>query len=119
MSETQPETPAPPAPDAPEASAAPAAAEPVPQQQPEGLAARMEALEARAAAAEQRAEDLAAELRAKAAEIEDLVVTKLPGHFLHLANGDVVESEGAIPTHVDLGDEDSPKVVPVVHAFDR
>jgi len=101
MSETPPEAPAQP---------------PAPEQD---VNARLAALEARAEAAEQRARDLAAELAAKAQEMEQLVVKKLPEHYLHLANGDVIESAGAIPTHVDTGTADQPNVVPVVHAFDR
>jgi uncharacterized coiled-coil protein SlyX len=105
MSETQPEAPAQPA--------AP------PPAQPSSIEERMAALEARAAAAEARAHDLARQLAEQAQEAEQLVVKTLPEHWLHLANGDVVESAGAIPTHVDTGDENTPQLVPVVHAFDR
>jgi len=100
MSETQAEGPAQPA--------------------PGDVTSRLAALEARAAAAEQHAADLAAELKAKTEEIAELAVTRLPGHFLHLADGQVIESEGAVPTHVSVPDgTPEGKTVPVVHAFDR
>jgi ABC-type nitrate/sulfonate/bicarbonate transport system substrate-binding protein len=61
------------------------------------------------------AEAKIAELVAEKAEHVEIVAKKLPEHWLHLANGDVVESAGAIPTHVAVDD----KVVPVVHAYER
>jgi hypothetical protein len=48
-------------------------------------------------------------------KVTTLVVRKMPQHWLHLADGQVLESEGAVPTHVAVGD----KVVPVVRAYER
>lgn len=41
--------------------------------------------------------------------------TPEPTHYLHLADGSVVDHAGALPTHVAIGD----KTVPVVNAFER
>lgn len=48
---------------------------------------------------------------------EPAAASRVTTHYVHLANGTVVEQDGAIPTHVDLGDENNPQRVPVVAAF--
>jgi phytoene dehydrogenase-like protein len=71
----------------------------------ERLAARLRATEAQ----------LAELLREKAEAAEAAIARVLPQHWLHLADGSVVESAGAIPTHVAPEGDGTP--VPVVHAY--
>jgi hypothetical protein len=40
-----------------------------------------------------------------------------PVHVLQLADGSIVEQAGAVPTHVDKGDAETPQRVPVTTAY--
>jgi hypothetical protein len=83
----------------------------------QALAAATAALEAANSRAEAQDKRIA-DLEAKAAAAEDgQTPTFQAVHYLHLANGDVVEQAGAIPTHVDIGDENTPQLVPVASAY--
>lgn len=85
-----------------------AAAEPAPAPAAAEPPSELEQLRQRLQAAEQMIAQLSGKTTA-------LVARVLPAHWLHLADGTVLESEGAVPTHVAVGD----KVVPVVRAYER
>lgn len=85
-----------------------------PDAPPAAAVPTLEELAAQLASYVKRVTELEAEKAQRDAEGWEPKVTQVVKHWLHLANGTVAESTGAIPTHVAMEDG---TIVPVTAAY--